>query len=59
MPADRLRNESARVWFDRWELQPGDHLLARLNDGLNKSRKLVAVGCLQYRQDETTNGNIE
>jgi len=32
--AERLRNEGVRVWFDQWELQPGDNLLARINDGL-------------------------
>ena len=27
--AEHLRNEGVRVWFDKWELQAGDHLLAR------------------------------
>jgi hypothetical protein len=40
--AERLRDEGVRVWFDGWELQPGDHLLVRVNDGLRRSRKLIA-----------------
>jgi len=27
-----MADENVRVWFDRWQLQPGDHLLARLNE---------------------------
>jgi hypothetical protein len=50
--AERLRNDGVRVWFDKWELQPGDHLLARLNDGLKKSRKLVAVWSANYFRDD-------
>jgi hypothetical protein len=41
--AERLRNEGARVWFDEWELKPGDHLLARLNEGMGNSRTTIAV----------------
>jgi hypothetical protein len=48
--AERLRNEGVRVWFDRWRLQAGDHLEARINDGLEKSRKMVAVWSKNYFQ---------
>ncbi len=54
MLAERLRNASIRVWFDQWELQPGDHLLARLNDGLKRSRKMVAVWSANYFRDDKT-----
>jgi hypothetical protein len=50
--AERLRNDGVRVWFDKWELQPGDHLLARLNDGLKKSRKMAAVWSANYFRDD-------
>ena len=50
--AERLRNDGVRVWLDKWELQPGDHLLARLNDGLKKSRKMVAVWSASYFRDD-------
>lgn len=50
--AERLRNEGVRVWFDRWELQPGDHLLVRLNEGLEQSRKMVAVWSASYFRDD-------
>jgi hypothetical protein len=46
--AERLRNEGVRVWFDKWQLKPGDHLEARINDGLEKSRKMVAVWSGHY-----------
>lgn len=49
--AERLRNESVRVWFDQWELQPGDHLLARVNEALQTSRKTVAVWSASYFRD--------
>jgi len=49
--AARLRNEGVRVWFDQWELQPGDNLLARINDGLAKSRKMIAVWSAHYFRD--------
>ncbi|MGH9854734.1 MAG: toll/interleukin-1 receptor domain-containing protein, partial [Blastocatellia bacterium] len=54
MLAERLRNASIRVWFDGWELQPGDHLLARLNEGLKRSRKMVAVWSANYFRDDKT-----
>jgi hypothetical protein len=47
----RLRDEDVRVWFDTWEPQPGDHLLVRLNAGLRRSRKLIAVWAHNYCHD--------
>ncbi len=46
-----MRNESDRVWFDRWELKAGDHLLVRLNEDLARSRKMVAVWSRAYFAD--------
>lgn len=51
MFAERLRNAGVRVWFDGWELQPGDNLLARINEGLKSSRKMVAVFSSDYFRD--------
>jgi WD40 repeat protein len=51
MLAERLRNESVRVWFDKWELRPGANLLARINEGLKASRKMVAVFSSDYFRD--------
>jgi small GTP-binding protein len=39
--AERLRADGVRVWFDEWELKPGDHIQARIADGLERSRVLV------------------
>ncbi len=49
--AERLRDEGVRVWFDRWQLQAGDHLLHRINDGLRRSRKMLAVWSPHYFAD--------
>jgi len=49
--AERLRNEGVRVWFDGWELQYGDNLPARINDGIKRSRKMVAVFSASYFKD--------
>lgn len=49
--AERLRDHGVRVWFDKWELQAGDHLLARLNDAIEQSRKMVAVWSPHYFRD--------
>ncbi|MBI3799677.1 MAG: toll/interleukin-1 receptor domain-containing protein [Deltaproteobacteria bacterium] len=50
--AERLRNEGVRVWFDKWELRPGAHLLRRLNEGLQQSRKMLAVWSASYFRDD-------
>ena len=50
--AERLRSAGVRVWFDAWRLQPGDHVDARLNEGLEKSRKLVAVWSKSYFRED-------
>jgi uncharacterized protein YjbI with pentapeptide repeats len=50
--AQRLRDEGVRVWFDKWVLKPGHHLLAQLNDGLKESRKMIAVWTNNYFRDD-------
>src|SRR5438105_14655600 len=39
--AERLRGDGVRVWFDEWELRPGDHIPAKVEAGLESSRVLV------------------
>ena len=39
--AERLRKDGLRVWFDEWVLRPGDHILAKIEEGLEQSRVLV------------------
>jgi len=39
--AERLRADGLQVWFDEWEIQPGDSIPAKIEDGLEHSRVLV------------------
>ena len=39
--AERLRTDGLRVWFDEWELKPGDSIPAKIEEGLEHSRVLV------------------
>ena len=39
--AERLREDGLRVWLDDWELQPGDSIPAKIEEGLEHSRVLV------------------
>src|SRR3982751_3145464 len=39
--AERLRADKIRVWFDEWELKPGDNIPAKIEEGLERSRILV------------------
>jgi small GTP-binding protein len=39
--AERLRKDGLRVWFDAWEIQPGDSIPAKIEEGLERSRVLV------------------
>jgi hypothetical protein len=39
--ASRLQENGVRVWFDEWELNPGDDSPATIEDGLERSRVLV------------------
>jgi hypothetical protein len=46
--AIRLRECAVRLWFDKWQLLPGDHLHARIDEAIRKSRKMVAVWTASY-----------
>jgi hypothetical protein len=39
--ANRLKSDGVRVWFDEWEIQPGDNIPAKIENGLEHSRVLV------------------
>ena len=39
--AKRLRKDGLRVWLDDWEIQPGDNIPARIEEGLEHSHVLV------------------
>jgi len=39
--AQRLRNAGLKVWLDAWEIQPGDHIFLKVEEGLTLSRALV------------------
>lgn len=39
--AERLRKDGLRVWFDEWELKPGDSIPAKIEAGLEQSRVLM------------------
>ncbi len=39
--AQRLKKDGLRVWFDEWEIQPGDNILGKIDEGLEQSRVLV------------------
>jgi len=32
--ADRLRTDGLKVWFDEWNIKPGDSIPAKIEDGL-------------------------
>jgi hypothetical protein len=39
--AERLRQDGLRVWLDDREIEPGDHLPAKIEEGLECVRVLV------------------
>ena len=41
--AERLRADGLRVWFDEWEIQPGDLIGLKIEQGLEQSRVLVLM----------------
>ena len=39
--AERLKADGLRVWLDAWEIQPGDNIPAKIEEGLENSRTLI------------------
>jgi hypothetical protein len=41
--AQALHQKGVRVWWDRWEMRPGDILRERIVDGIERSRNYVLI----------------
>ncbi|MDO9300244.1 MAG: TIR domain-containing protein [Anaerolineales bacterium] len=41
--AERLRADGLHVWWDQWEIRPGDSIPLKIEQGLEQSRALVLV----------------
>ena len=39
--AERLRLDGLKVWLDEWEIQPGDNIPAKIEEGLENSNTLI------------------
>jgi hypothetical protein len=39
--AERLKRDGLRVWFDEWEIHPGDLISIKIERGLEQSRTLI------------------
>ncbi|VEN75311.1 hypothetical protein EPICR_80002 [Candidatus Desulfarcum epimagneticum] len=52
--SDLLLQNGVRVWFDEREIRPGDHVSKKINDGIAKSRKMIAVWSRNYWGEEKT-----
>ena len=39
--AEKLKQEGLRVWFDEWQITPGDIIALKIDEGLEQSRTLV------------------
>jgi hypothetical protein len=39
--AERLQSQGVRVWMDRWNIRPGDPIMAKIDEGLEHSRAIV------------------
>lgn len=39
--AERLKNDGLGIWFDEWEIKPGDNIPHKVEEGLEQSRVLV------------------
>lgn len=41
--ARRLKTDGLRIWFDEWEIKPGDMIALKIEQGLKQSRILILV----------------
>ena len=46
--AEKLRDDKLHVWFDEWEIQPGEMIGQRIEKGLEASRVLVLCMSRHY-----------
>lgn len=45
--AERLRAAGLRVWFDEWNIRPGDHIFTAIEEGLEYSTVLLLCMSVQ------------
>jgi hypothetical protein len=50
--AERLRKDGLKVWFDDWEIRPGDSIPAKIEEGLEHSRVLACPAEASARRRE-------
>lgn len=50
--ANRLKQDRLRVWLDEWEIQPGDMIGLKIQQGLERSRTLLMVMSAAYFASE-------
>jgi hypothetical protein len=50
--ANRLKQDGLRVWLDEWEIQPGDMIGLKIQQGLERSRTLLMVMSQAYFASE-------
>jgi uncharacterized protein (DUF433 family) len=50
--ANRLKQDGLRVWLDEWEIQPGDMIGLKIQQGLERSRTLLMVMSAAYFASE-------
>jgi len=50
--ANRLKQDGLRVWVDEWEIQPGDMIGLKIQQGLERSRTLLMVMSSAYFASE-------
>ncbi|MGH9903374.1 MAG: toll/interleukin-1 receptor domain-containing protein, partial [Pyrinomonadaceae bacterium] len=55
----RLGDEGVRVWFDKWELEPGDNLAAKLDEARTESRVIIPVLSRSYFRGNTSRVEAE
>jgi hypothetical protein len=41
--ADRLEHETVKVWFDKWDIDYGENVLSKIDEGLKTSRYVAVV----------------
>ncbi|GAA3342957.1 hypothetical protein GCM10020358_39890 [Amorphoplanes nipponensis] len=41
--AEQLRREGVRLWYDRWEMSPGDVLRDRISDGIVRAKHFMVL----------------
>jgi hypothetical protein len=46
---ERLRKDGLKVWFDEWEIKPGDSIPAKIEEGLEHLRVLTSQLCRSPR----------